>query len=139
MLKVIRIHPFFHLCGNTNPIFLDFDGICNFDLLNLFLLHLSFAFKSPSSYIAFECLFCASSFSVCRYAINLLCSSSIFFYCFKISMSSSNCALVNSMFPFILREVMASATGEECVTVVEAFLFRVLNITKIHELWILSS
>lgn len=102
--------------------FFGFGRIGDFDLLNLFLLRFFIACKSLSSSIAFECLFYASSFFVCRSKISFFCCySNITFYCLSIFTSSLSWAFVNVAFSSILGEVMASVTGEEYVATTKAF------------------
>lgn len=118
--------------------FLDFGRICDFNLFTLFLPRFFFASEYASSYIAFECSTCSSSFSIHK-SMSFCCSSSTTFCYLSISTSSTNCVLVNSAFSSIIGEVVALVIGEKCVVVVEAFLFRILTLTKIHELLTLLS
>ena len=118
---------------------LDFGGICDFDLFNLFSKFLFFASESPSPSNVFKCSFYASSFFVRKYAINFWCFSSIVFSCLSISMSLVSCALVIATFSSNLGKAMVFIIGEEWVVATKAFLLHVLTTTKIHKLWILWS
>lgn len=122
-----------------DSLFIYFNGICGFDLLNSLSICFFFISKSPLSSTAFKCSFYVSSFFVRRFAISFWYYSRTDLCCLSISTRSSNYSLMNPTLSSILGEVVAFVTGEEYVTTGKAFLLCVLTIIKIHELWILVS